>query len=1209
MEKTNIIIQRLRIVFLISAVLLLISSVASYYSIQRLIESSRLVNHTYEVLMESEKIMAAIKDAETNHRGYLLTHEPSFLITYNDAYARAVAQFNKVKDLTADNPQQRQNFVELKRMLDLRFEKFENVLKADREKRAVDESIKNDLMIGKRTMVQLTQSIENIKREEQNLLSQRTAQQSEYISYTPLLIVIAALISMTITGLAYIRIKNDMEQRLAKEKEEQAQYLETIRRISTLESITQRIADGNYKVRSYDDKDDEIGRISKALNAMAIALEGNFTDLANNNWVQTGMVTISDSMRGRTNLTDLVDSLCMTIAHYLNSPLVAFYLMIDDKHLKLVGGYAVSNAPEIINYGEGLTGQAVKENQIITLDNVPADYIKINSALGEAIPRYLTIIPVSIPGAVNAIIEIGSFEKLSSLQLQLLEQKRGGMAISLQSAVNYNRLQELFAETQAQAEELQMQHSELENINAELEVQTQKLQASEEELKVQQEELLQANQELEERSRVLEEKNQLIVERNLEIQQKAEELAISTKYKSEFLANMSHELRTPLNSILLLSRLLSENIESNLSSEQVEYAQVIRNSGQGLLALIDEILDLSKIEAGKMDLEYKQTSIDEIVSDMRSLFAPIAREKNLDFQVNVEPDVPARIETDKMRLEQILKNLISNALKFTARGHIAIQVSRTVNRDSFVTFSVRDTGIGIAKEKQQLIFEAFQQADGSTRRNYGGTGLGLSISRELSRLLGGEIQVESEPGKGSAFMIHLPIFRQEEASEPVKVLPEPELPKETPPPSKPIAKEDSKLTSYIADVIPERIPDDSADLNPTDKAILIVEDDTGFAKALLDYTRSKGYKGIIAVRGDEGIEFAQKHRPIGILLDIQLPVKDGWQVMEELKSNPATRHIPVHIMSSMEVKKESLMKGAVDFINKPVAFEQMQEIFQKIEHVLSKKSKKVLIVEENTRHAKALGYFLETFQVNSEISTTVSEGIQALKRTDVDCVILDMGIPTQTVYQTLETLKQNPGMENLPIIVFTGKHLSKVEESKIRQYADSIVVKTAHSYQRILDEVSLFLHLVEENSQGEKQGSKYQRLGALTEVLAHKKILIADDDVRNIFSLTKALEVHQMEVLSAMDGREALRQLHEHPDIDIVLMDIMMPEMDGYEAMQQIRKNPKYRNLPIIAVTAKAMMGDREKCISAGASDYISKPVDADQLLSLLRVWLYERGA
>jgi len=726
-------------------------------------------------------------------------------------------------------------------------------------------------------------------------------------------------------------------------------------------------------------------------------------------------------------------------------------------------------------------------------------------------------------------------------------------------------------------------------------------------LKVQQEELLQTNQELEERSKLLEERNELIVERNIEIQQKARELEQSTRYKSEFLANMSHELRTPLNSILLLSRLLAENNHQNLSTDQVEYAQVIQSSGNGLLRLIDEILDLSKIEAGKMDLDFTNVAVETIVNDLKSLFTTIAKEKKLDFTITIDPAVPDTLETDSMRLEQILKNLISNALKFTSQGAVSVMVENAKD-DAFITFKIKDTGIGIAHNKQQLIFEAFRQEDGSTKRKFGGTGLGLSISRELAKLIGGEIKLDSEEGKGSEFVVYIPKQRPMQMAESYAVQPEPVL--ITAPENAGVLHADGEsVIKYNNTVIHGSITDDRAQIQKGDKVILIVEDDTNFAKALLDYTRTKGYKGVITVRGDEGIDLARQYKPVGILLDIELPVKNGWEVMEELKADPQTRHIPVHIMSSNELRKESLQKGAIDFINKPIALDQMQEVFKKIEYVLSKQGKKVLIIEENPKHAQALAYFLETFSVNAEMSSDIGEGISALKRDNVDCVILDMGIPDQRAYETLEAVKNNPGLENLPIIIFTGKSLSKRGEQKIKQYADSIVIKTAFSYQRILDEVSLFLHLVEENKQPEKQTGKYKMLGAFNEVLTDKTILIADDDIRNIFSLTKALEQHKMNVLSAMDGREALKQLQENNNVDIVLMDIMMPEMDGYETTRQIRQDFRWRNLPVIAVTAKAMSGDREKCIQAGASDYISKPVDIDQLLSLLRVWLYEKSS
>jgi len=730
-------------------------------------------------------------------------------------------------------------------------------------------------------------------------------------------------------------------------------------------------------------------------------------------------------------------------------------------------------------------------------------------------------------------------------------------------------------------------------MNAELEAQTEKLQASEEELRVQQEELQQTNEELSERSVLLEEKN-------MEIQKKSEDLELTTRYKSEFLANMSHELRTPLNSILLLSRLLSENNDKNMNGEQIEFAKVIQSSGNGLLGLIDEILDLSKIEAGKMELEVLDVSVKEISDSMHDLFSEVAKQKNIAFII-LDSEAPVVIKTDKMRLEQILKNLISNAIKFTSEGTVTLEIKKDESNEKLLTFSVKDTGIGIPREKQPLIFEAFQQADGSTKRKYGGTGLGLSISRELSKLLNGEITLKSNPGEGSEFTLRIPqsissLVVFEEKNNRIEGKSDAIATKE----------EEFHNRQYISDLMPEDVDDDRENVTADDRVILIVEDDVNFAKSLLDFTRKRGYKGVITVRGDHALNLVLKFRPIGILLDIQLPIMSGWEVMEELKANPATKHIPVHIMSSHNVKKESMLKGAINFLDKPLAFEQMPEIFTRIEHIINRESQKVLIFEDNPKHAKALAYFLETYNINSEIKSEITDGVDALQKANVDCVILDMGIPDKQAYEILDNIKKNPGLENLPVIVFTGKSLSMKEELKIKKYADSIVVKTAHSYQRMLDEVSLFLHLVEENKKEGKKGN-IKKLGLLNDVLKDKTVLIVDDDVRNIFSLTKALEVLRMKVLTAIDGKEALKVLEENPDTDIVLLDMMMPNMDGYETATILRQNKEWKNLPVIAVTAKAMTGDREKCINAGASDYITKPVDVDQLMSLLRVWLYDR--
>jgi signal transduction histidine kinase/DNA-binding response OmpR family regulator/HAMP domain-containing protein len=928
------------------------------------------------------------------------------------------------------------------------------------------------------------------------------------------------------------------------------------------------IGEGNFDVDVRPRSDEDI--LGNAVRRMKENLRQFRKENDGRNWLQTGLAQLNDLVIGEKNLEILAQKVTRFIAEYTHSEVSAFYFSPDQHRLQLLSSMGV-NADRLkkeILFGEAIAGKAAMTGKEVFLEDVSAAELVVDYSGGTLRPRSIIAIPVYYEKLLKAVIEIGSLTDYSAETHQFLKEASFTIGMAIHSARDHERLQSLFQETQSQAEELQAQHTELENVNAELE----------------------------ERSRLLEERNQVIVERNIEIRKKAEELEVSTKYKSEFLANMSHELRTPLNSILLLSRLLSENADNNLSNEQIEYAKVIQGSGQGLLSLIDEILDLSKIEAGKMQLEYASVAVREVVDDMQAMFGPVAKERGVKFIVDIDKDIPSQIETDKMRLEQVLRNLLSNALKFTSKGSVTLSINNLPENHSFIAFSVKDTGIGIPKEKHHLIFEAFQQADGSTRRKFGGTGLGLSISRELTRLLGGDIKLTSETGKGSEFTIYIPLHKLV----PAAAIGNEELKKEE------VTAPAAPAPKFRLEEIPEPLPDDRTAVGDNDKVILIIEDDTAFAKALLDFTHKRGYKGLVAVRGDEGIELARQHKPIGILLDIQLPVKDGWEVMDELKKNPETRHIPVHMMSSFEAKKESLQKGAVDFINKPVAFEQMQEVFSKIERVLTKENKKVLIVEENTRHAKALAYFLETFEVNAQISNSVNSGVDALRRDDVDCVILDMGIPDQHAYETLENLKKSPGMEKLPIIIFTGKSLSKAEEARIKQYADSIVIKTAHSYQRILDEVSLFLHLVEENKKPKKETS-YKRLGALHEVLSGKKILVTDDDVRNIFSLTKALEMHDMQVLSAVDGKEALLRLEEHPDINVVLMDIMMPEMDGYEAMREIRKKPGFRNLPIIAVTAKAMTGDREKCIQAGASDYISKPVDIDQLLSLLRVWLYDK--
>ena len=1176
--------------------LLLISSIASYIAISDLIRSSKMVRQSNQNIENLNSVLSILKDAETGQRGFILTGEPAFLTSYNEAKTKISELENLIEISVSSSDLQKRNLKQLHFDIDKRME----MLALNLQAKKINGKVANeDLMKGKDYMDNIRAKISSMKEEEQQLLQTRTSSLNRLAGFTPLLIILAALLAIVITLFFYKRVIRDFNEKSILQEDLERKTEETQKRITAIEKVALQISEGDYKIRFNEEMKDGLGSLTGSLNSMAKSLHYSFNLLEDKEWLQSGIALLNDTMVGEKNVTTLADDILEKLIEYTESQVGALYIYEEDNLLHLSGHYALpANKKKTLQIGEGITGQCFQSGKQILLQNIPDDEATISYASGKTKSRNVVSIPLLRENRPIGVIELGSLNQYTALHLEFFKSITDNIGLAFFSSQNRTKMQELLEELQSQTEELQLQHSELENINAELEAQTQKVLASEEELRVQQEELLQSNQELEERTTLLEEKNQLIEERNVDIQQKSEQLIQSTKYKSEFLANMSHELRTPLNSILLLSKLMTES--KDLDKQYVEYADVMQSSGQGLLTLIDEILDLSKIEAGKMTLELSDVLPAEVASDMAALFMPVAKNKKLELRITIDENVPPILQTDKMRLEQILRNLLSNAIKFTSSGYVSLEISKDDSIKNII-FKVIDTGIGIAQDKQTLVFEAFQQADGSTRRKFGGTGLGLSISRELASLLGGTISLKSSEGVGSEFTLILPIQRDDLFEVPKKTADVPQIsPAETPV---------RKPESYVVDHIPHDIHDDRDSISEGDNVILIIEDDTAFAKVLLDFARQKNYKGLVAVRGDTGIKMANHFKPLAILLDIQLPVIDGWQVMENLKSNSETRHIPVHIMSSMKVKQESLLKGAVDFINKPVALEQMQIIFKKLENALSRSLKKVLIVEENEQHAKALGYFLSANNINTEIANDIKHSIGALKKNEIDCVILDMGVPDKNAYKTLETIKEQDGFENLPIIIFTGRNLSKGEETRIKKYADSIVVKTAYSYQRILDEAALFLHLVEEKN---KKDTSKSALGEsfieLRNILKNKKVLIADDDIRNIFSLTKALEIHNMKVFAALDGKEALKILSENPSIDVVLMDMMMPEMDGYETIREIRSSTAFKYLPVLAVTAKAMMGDREKCIAVGASDYISKPVDVDQLVSLLRVWLNNKN-
>jgi signal transduction histidine kinase/CheY-like chemotaxis protein/CHASE3 domain sensor protein/HAMP domain-containing protein len=1187
--------RNLGIGFGISLIILLASTVASYMSITGLLSSAEQVSHTHRIISDLDGTLSVLKDAETGQRGFLLTGRDKFLKPYAGAYDSAIFLIRRVKAATPDNALQQIHADTLQSVITKRIRVLDSLI--ERKKRGDNISV-DALEDGKFYMDSARALTKLMIDEENRALNNRNASLQSFQSYVIGLILFAAAIAVIITVIFYLRVRQDFETREKLAADLKTSEKETTRRIEILKDVANRISSGDYAVRVAEEQKDSLGSLGDSVNNMAESLQDSFELLRDKEWVQSGLAQLSELTLGQQDVQKLTQRILDFVVGYTSSEVGALYYLFNQTELRLTAGYGLSadQSRRSFHVGEGIVGQCALTAKAINVQNIPEGHLIINFASAALKPVAIIAVPVFNEGKVTGVLELASLKNFTPNEEVFLNNLCNSIGIIIDSSIRRARMQELLEETQTQAEELQSQHAELEQINAELEIKSEKLQGSEEELKVQQEELLQANKELEERASLLEDKNQQIIASNIQIEAKAEELAISSRYKSEFLANMSHELRTPLNSILLLSGLMAENGTGKLESEEVEYARVIQSSGNGLLSLIDEILDLSKIESGKMDLLIEQTAIADVVRNMQDLFGVFAREKELNFSVEVSADVPEFIETDKLRLEQILKNLISNAFKFTPKqGSVNLMIS--ANGTSLVRFAVEDTGIGIPEDKQQLVFEAFQQADGSTRRKYGGTGLGLSISRELSRLLGGEINLKSVVGEGSEFSVLIPAKRPEIS--------------ETEPAEEVITKPFLQHTPELVlmpepDKAEEVIADDRHSIKPGDRIILIVEDDLAFAKILLDFTRQNGYKGIVVVKGDEGISFARYYRPTGVLLDLQLPVKNGWEVIEMLKADPQTRHIPVHMMSAQEGRRESMIRGAVDFINKPVALEQLKLVFARIEEVLNRGPKKVLIVEENNRHAQALSYYLETSNVKSEIRSDIAAAIDTLTNDDVDCVILDMQMPDSGTYEILEQVKESPGLEDLPIIIFTGKYLSRAEEARIRQYADSIVVKTAHSYQRILDEVSLFMHVVEENQHTERKNGQFRRLGMLNDVLRNKTILIADDDVRNIFSLTKALENYKMNVVSATDGREALEKL-ESIDIDLVLIDMMMPELDGYDTTRLIRKHPKFKTLPVLALTAKSMAGDREKCIQAGASDYISKPVDIDQLLSLLRVWLYEK--
>lgn len=1017
--------------------------------------------------------------------------------------------------------------------------------------------------------------------------------------------------------------------------------------------LAEKIARGDYSVKVEMRSDDD--RLAGALNRMTESLREAVEQTERQNWLKTGQSELNNRMRGELDIPELSRNIISFLTTYLDAQVGLLYFVSKIDTLKLVGSHALGKEKVPVKrfkFGEGIVGQAAQENQTIEITNIPEDSVRIRTGFGDILPKHVLVVPFTYESNVIGVIEIASLHEFTEIQKEIIQQSLEGIGIALNSAESRSQLQELLQKTQEQAEKLQQQQEELRQSNEELEGQTKALIASETNLQSQQEELRVINEELEERTRALEKQKADIQQKNLElmlarneIEKKARDLEEVSKYKSEFLANMSHELRTPLNSILILSQLLSNNTDENLSDKQVEFAKTIHSSGSDLLELINEILDLSKIEAGMMDVRLEEVPIDELAGSLERVFKPVAANKGIQLIVNVESaGLPETIVTDSQRSQQIIKNLLSNAFKFTGDGSVTLHIYRPtagtdlslsgLNPEDAVAIAVSDTGIGIPPEKQNIIFEAFRQEDGTTSRRYGGTGLGLSISRELAALLGGEIHLESKKGKGSTFTLILPEkLEKAKKADPLKRrpsigkrpgengVPEPgALPEYAGAPMEadvvqmPYAGE-PEVTAPMEpalDVSPEspeltirEIRDDRKHIKSGDKSLLIIEDDPNFSEILLNLAQSRSFKCLIAEDGETGLHFADFYKPSAIILDIGLPGIDGWQVLDRLKNNPETRHIPVHFMSAADDTSDAMKKGAIGYLSKPISSESLDDAFKKMEHVIEKPVKKLLVVDREEIQRKIIVELIGSGDVATVTVGNGTEALEMLQKGEFDAMILNPDLNDMNGFDLLEKISSKATMNQVPIIIYSEKELTPKEQDTLKKYSQRIIIKNVQSLEGLFAEATLFLHRVEADLPEVKQ-QILNRMINKEAVMKGKKVLIVDDDMRNVFALTSILEEKGLRTVVGKNGQEGLQKLEENPDFDLVLMDIMMPIMDGYEAIKTIRNDKRFEKLPIIALTAKAMKGDRHKCVAAGASDYLAKPVDATKLLSLLRVWLYQ---
>ena len=1175
--------------------LFLLDSLVSLYSVHQQDDNRIWAAHTYNVLLQIDRVQHAAQTSQIGLRGYMLNQHAEELGTYSVAVGDLKNSLNELRQLTADNPLEQSRVDRIETLITawtreidtLAVNPVRKVSESDPVKtfQAVKQIRDNYAAHRSARIEDAYVTLGQMADSERALLAVRTAKLERTLSADRIIniafAVIGLLLALTIISLTFRLITRP------------------IRRMTDLMT---RLAghDHEIEVRGLDRKD-EIGEIARALQVF----KQTAIETQQKTWLKSQVAALSNRLQEAVSHREFGEQLMSYLMPVLHAGVGLFYgYDAQRQRLDLLGSYGLqTNLLGADSYvpGEGLVGQCAVDRAPIILDEVPPNYLHIGSGSGSSLPQHITILPILLREQLLGVLELGSFESISSLHRQLLDELLPVVALTMENLNRAISTQDLLSQTREQADELRIssvtmrqQQSALRDTNdtlqaktMELEEQSQRLLASEEELRMQADELQTSNEELRLKTDTLRQQKQRLEVLQRETEQKAQELARASQYKSDFLANMSHELRTPLNSLLILSRSLGENREGNLDTEQVESARIIYDSGSTLLRLINDILDLSKIEAGKMELALIDYPLQNLARSLQRNFEHVARDKKLDYAVVLGADIPREIHTDPARLEQIINNLLANAFKFTASGSVRVTIERPgadtsipelVASQSPIAITVQDSGIGIPADKLERVFHAFEQADASTSRQFGGTGLGLSISRRLAELLGGVITLHSEEHRGSAFTLWLP-ERSVVDSEAVPSTPAP-------------PRSATRAVATIAG-----IKDDRELIEHGASVILVVEDDLAFARILADMVRQKGYQVLHAADGEGGLELARHYRPLGILLDVMLPGMDGWTVIERLKSDDATQHIPVHFLSAADDTNRSRELGAIGFLTKPIDRESLNGALERLLDFARGQGKQhLLVVDDDEGARRAVQTLLQQQNLAIDEAVSAEDALQKMADTVYDCIVLDLGLPGMSGIELLEHLAKDHKLP--PVVVYSGHELSREESLRIRQFTDSIVIKGARSPERLLDEVSLFLHSINPET------LRPVETPLTPDELQGHRVLLVDDDMRNLFALSKVLRNWGLQVSMAQEGQKALQMLSEDDGVELVLMDIMMPGMDGYEAIRRIRAQAAFARLPIIALTAKAMRGDREQCLEAGANDYLPKPVDLDKLASMIRVWL-----